>query len=132
MAEAKKRCSEDWLAVYIGLLVFLLSLLVFAGLDALGWALTTSGWPRLATALKPVSPSYANVPAVLSLFLTYLFLLVLTTAGAWGLGANWKRFAKSFTGVFFLSYACWIAGAYARIAATPNQRAAQGKIGRAH
>ena len=126
MAEAKKRCSEDWLAVYIGLLVFLLALLVYAGLDALGWAITTSVWTRLATALKPVSPSYANVPAVLSLFLTYLFLLVLTTAGAWGLGANWKRFAKSFTGVFFLSYACWIAGAYARIAATPNQRAAQG------
>ncbi len=126
MAEARKRWSEDWLAVYIGLFVFLLALLAFAGLDALGWAITTSVWTSLATALKPVSRSYTGMPAVLSLFLTYLFLLVLTTAGAWGLGANWKRFAKCFTGVFFLSYGCWVAGAYAYVAATPNQRAAQG------
>ena len=126
MANGRKHFTEDWLAAYIGLFVFFLSLLVFAGLDVLGWVITTSVWTNLATALKPVSPSYASVTAVLSLFLTYLFLLVVTTAGAWGLGANCKSFAKGFTGVFFLSYACWIAGAYARIAATPNQRAALG------
>jgi uncharacterized membrane protein YadS len=126
MAQARTRCSEDWLAVYIGLSVFLLALLVFAGMDALGWAITTAVWTNLASALRPVSPAYTGLPAILSLFLTYLFLLLLTTAGAWGLGADWKRFARSFTGVFFLGYGCWIAGAYAYIAATPNQRAAQG------
>lgn len=126
MADGKPRFTEDWLAVYIGLFVFLLAVCLFAGVNVLGWAITTSVWSDFSTALKPVSPSYANVPAALSLFLTYLFLLVVTTVGACGLGLNWKRFAKSFTGVFFLSYACWMVGGYAYIAATPNQLAAHG------
>jgi uncharacterized membrane protein YadS len=126
MANTRARLTEDWLAVCIGLLVFSLSLSVFASLDVLGWVITTSVWTDLSVALKPFSPAYAGLSAVFSLLLTYLFLLAVITTGSCALGLNWKRFAKSFTGVFFFSYACWIAGAYARIAATPNQLAAHG------
>ena len=36
--------SEDWLAVCIGLFVFVLSLGLLFGKDVLGWAVTTSVW----------------------------------------------------------------------------------------
>jgi uncharacterized membrane protein YadS len=42
------------------------------------------------------------------------------------MGLNVRRFAIGFTAVFFVSYLCWILGAYAYIAATPNQ---QGNFG---
>ena len=50
-------------------------------------------------------------------------MLVVLLVGAKGLGADLKKFAKGFTGVFALSYACWFMGSWAYIAATPNQRA---------
>lgn len=63
----------------------------------------------------------------MSLFLTYLFALVIMSLGAVALGANLTRFAIGFTLVFLLSYLCWFAGHYAYIAAT-KQQVAQLKI----
>jgi uncharacterized membrane protein YadS len=125
-AARKPLWTEDWLAVFAGLLISALALLFAAGVDVLGWVITTSVWSDFSAALKPVSSAYAGLPAIASLLLTYVFLLAILALGAWGLGADPKRFAKSFTAVFFFSYLCWIAGAFARIAATPNQRAAHG------
>jgi uncharacterized membrane protein YadS len=115
------KLSEDWLAVVIGLFVFLLSLSTLLGGNVFGWAITAKVWTSLSQVLKPVSAGYAGLPGVLSLILTYVFLLVVMGIGAKLLGANLKRFAYGFTLVFFISYACWIIGAWARIAATPNQ-----------
>jgi len=113
--------SEDWLAVVIGLFVFLLSLSTLLGGDVLGWVVTTKVWTSLSNILKPVSGGYADLPGVLSLILTYVFLLALMGLGARLVGANLKRFALGFTLVFFISYVCWMIGGWARIAATPNQ-----------
>ncbi len=118
------RLTEDWLAVCIGLLVFALSLTLLFSVDSLGWAITTSVYTDLGKALKPASKAYANLPALFSLVATYVFMLVVLLVGAKGLGANIKKFAAGFTVVFGLSYACWIVGSWAYIAATPNQRAA--------
>jgi uncharacterized membrane protein YadS len=120
--------SEDWLAVYIGLLVFVLSLGLLFGADLLGWAVTTSVWTSPGKALAPASKYYAHLPAFVSLIGTYVFLLAVLLAGAKALRLNLARFAAGFTTIFIVSYACWFLGNWAYIAATPDKRQAL-KIG---
>ncbi len=115
------RLSEDWLSLYLGLLLFFASLGLLAGTDLLGWAVRTSIWTDLSQALGTVSKTYATIPGPLALVLTWAFLTVLMGVGAKLLGADVKQFVKGFSAVFFISYACWILGSYARIAATPNE-----------
>jgi len=121
-----RRISEDWLAVCTGLLLFLLAFGVFFGADLLGWAVSTSVWKIPAKALGPVSKAYSTLPGPLCLALTFAFLLALMSAGAWMLGAAVRRFAAAFTAVFAISYACWFAGSWAHIAATPDKVKALG------
>jgi uncharacterized membrane protein YadS len=120
------RINEDWLAVLLGLLLFVLSLGLMANADLLGWAISTAVWTDVTTALKPVSKAFGAVPGLVSLLLTYLFLLVVMAAGARALGADVGRFAKGFSAVFLVSYACWILGSWAYIAATPDKLATYG------
>ncbi len=124
----KPGISEDWLAVCMGLLVFVVSLGLLFGIDLLGWAITTSVWTSPAKALAPASKYYAHLPASVSLIGTYVFLLVVLLAGAKALRANLVRFAAGFTAIFAVSYACWFLGNWAYIAATPDKRQAL-KIG---
>lgn len=116
--------NEDWLAVYLGLIIFALSLGTIFGADLLGWSVSTAVWTSLGSALGPVAKGYAGAPGSLYLLATFAFLLVLLSAGAATLGANVRRFAGAFTLVFALSYAAWIAGSWAWIAATPDKRKA--------
>ncbi len=116
--------SEDWLALVIGLFVFVLSLGLLFGKDILGWAVTTSIWTLPAKALAPASKSYATLPPLVSLAATYVFLLVVLSVGVKLLRADLKRFAGGFTVVFALSYLCWFLGSWAYIAATPDKRQA--------
>jgi uncharacterized membrane protein YadS len=108
--------SEDWLSVWIGLLVFVLALGVVAGVDILGWVVTTSVWNDLGKSLAPASKAYAGMGGVASLIVTYLVLLVAMTIGAVALKADAKRFALGFTAVFWISYLCWIVGSWANFA----------------
>lgn len=117
------RLTEDWLAVCIGILVFLLSLTLLFGVDSLGWGITNSLWLNPSKSLAPVSKTYAHLPGLISLLATYVFMLVILLVGAKGLGADLKKFAKGFTAVFVFSYICWFIGSWAYIAATPNARA---------
>ena len=119
---AQTRVTEDWLAVYIGLFVFVLSLALLFGIDLLGWAVTTSVWTTPSKALAPASKHYASLPVVLSLIGTYVFLLIILLVGAKALRADLKRFAVGFTAVFTVSYFCWFLGSWAYIAATPDKR----------
>jgi len=118
-----KRISEDWLAVCLGLFLFALSLASFLGVDALGWAVSTSVWTNPAKMLSPASKAYASLSPYLSLLLTYLFLLAILTAGARALRLDLGRFIKGFTAVFMAAYASWMLGSWAYIAATPDKRA---------
>jgi len=121
MSETKPRLSEDWLAVWGGLLIFALSLGVLGDVDLLGWGVKTQVWLQLAKALSPVSKTYGTLPGPLSLLATYLFLLLATTLGARVLRLPMAKFAVGFTAIFWISYACWIAGSYAYIAATTDK-----------
>ena len=57
----KKALSEDWLALILGLVFFVLSLGVFGGADILGWGIKTGTWADPAKALSVVSKTYAPV-----------------------------------------------------------------------
>lgn len=108
--------SEDWLSLWIGLLIFVLSLCVLVGVDVLGWVVTTSVWTDLSKALGMASKTYAGVGGVGALILTYVALLVVMSVGAMAMKADVKRFALGFTAVFWLSYACWVVGSWANFA----------------
>src|SRR5271170_6800972 len=118
-AAERSRISEDWLAVVIGLGVFALALLSFAGIDALGWIASTSVWTDPGSALAPVSKAFAGLSGGASLLLTYLALLVVLSAGAYALGEDVRRFA--------IAYASWFIGSWARLAVvTPADQAKYG------
>ena len=123
---AAKGASEDWLSVWIGLLIFVLSLGVFVGTDILGWGITTAVWTDLGKALAPVSKAYAGLGGIGSLVATYLFLLVVMTIGAAALKADIGKFVTGFTFVFWASYVCWIVGSWAYLAATADKLKAFG------
>jgi uncharacterized membrane protein YadS len=111
-----KGINEDWLSLWIGLVVFVLSLGVLAGADILGWVVTTSVWTDVSKALAPASKAYAGLGGVGSLIVTYVVLLVAMSLGAAALRADVKRFALGFTAVFWLAYICWIIGSWASFA----------------
>ena len=118
MNPTAKGISEDWLSVWIGLLVFVLALGVLAGADILGWVVATAVWTDASKALAPLSKAYAGLGGIGALIATYVALLVAMTAGAYALKADLKRFALGFTAVFWISYLCWIVGSYANFAVT--------------
>ncbi len=116
MNTSAKGISEDWLSLWIGLAVFVLSLGVLVGADILGWVVTTSVWTDISKTLAPASKAYSGLGGVGSLIVTYVVLLVVMSAGAAALRADVKRFALGFTAVFLLAYACWIIGSWASFA----------------
>lgn len=158
--------NEDWLAFWMAIVLFAISLLSFAGVDIFGWIVSTKEWTKLEKAMAPVSAKLTPLKGEItkiegnkvtikkadgkeetitvkdatglqvgqtyerkglsgfaSLVLTYLFLLVVMGIGASLLGANVGRFAIGFTIIFWLSYACWLIGHYAYIAATDAKKA---------
>lgn len=115
--------TEDWWAVWLGLFIFVLGLVKLSGVDILGWAVKANVWLDISKALSPVSPTFEGLPGVVSLILTFLFLLAITGIGIAAMGGNVRKYALSFTIIFWITYACWIAGNYAYIAATPDQLA---------
>jgi uncharacterized membrane protein YadS len=116
LSESRLVLSEDWLSVGIGLAVFLLALAGLSGTDFLGWVVTTAVWTDPAKALAPTSKIYAGLGGTGALVATYLALLVVLSLAAVALKANAARFAVTFTAVFGLAYASWIAGSYAYLA----------------
>jgi uncharacterized membrane protein YadS len=118
MARRIEGMSEDWLAVFIGLAIFLLSLGAAIGVDALGFAAAPKTWVELGKAIKPAGEGFAALGGFGALLVTFLFVLALMALAAKALGADLRRFALAFTVVFWLSYICWIIGNYAAIAAT--------------
>jgi uncharacterized membrane protein YadS len=115
--ESAPAISEDWLSVWIGLLVFALALASLSGVDLIGWVVTTSVWTDVTKALGPTSKVYAGLGGAGAIVVTYVALLVLMSAGAALLKADVKRFALAFTAVFWIAYASWIVGSYANFAA---------------
>lgn len=120
--EIAPRISEDWLSVIIGLSIFVLGLAALANVDLIGWAVTTTVWTNLGSALGTASKTYASLGGFGALIATYVALLVVLTAAAVALKSDIKKFALAFTAVFWIAYASWIVGSYANFAAvTPAE-----------
>lgn len=115
--------TEDNLALIIGILLFLLGMLNFVGVDALGWSIKTNVWTSLSNILSPATNSYRGLPGVVALILTYMFITTFLSVGVKFMGGDVPKFIKSFTIVFVISFACWVLGSWAPIAATPDIQA---------
>lgn len=123
-AERQTGLSEDWLAVWIGLAIFVLALASLTGTDLLGWVVSTSVWTDPSAALAPAGKSWASFGGIGSLLATYVALLVALSLAAAALRANVVRFALAFTTAFVIAYGCWILGSHARLAVvTPADQA---------
>ncbi|MBB3213231.1 putative membrane protein YadS [Herbaspirillum sp. Sphag1AN] len=109
--------NEDWLALIIGLLIFVLALTGLGSNNLLGWVVTTSVWHDPVGALAPTAKSYAALGGAGALLATYVALLLVLSVSASLLKLNVRRFAASFTVVFALAYLSWFIGNYARLAA---------------
>ncbi|MCP1572463.1 putative membrane protein YadS [Herbaspirillum rubrisubalbicans] len=111
------RFNEDWLALGIGLLIFVLALSGLAGANLLGWVVSTSVWQAPGGALGPTAKSYAGLGGIGALLATYLALLAVLSLGASLLKLRVGRFAAAFTVVFALAYLSWFIGNNAYLAA---------------
>src|SRR5208283_5852734 len=60
-AVERKGLSEDWMSLWIGLFIFILSLGVFVGADLMGWGVTTAVWTDSSKALSPISKSFQGI-----------------------------------------------------------------------
>jgi uncharacterized membrane protein YadS len=118
--------SDDWLAVWLGVIVVALALPAAAGVDLLGWIAAPQVWLEAGKAIHPVSKVYAGMPGPISLLLTYVLILALVAAGAVLQKQNLRAFVGGFTAIFVLSTLCLILGHYAYIAVTPDKRQALG------
>ena len=108
--------TEDLIALVAGLLIFALALPNLAGLDLLGWAVTTSVWTDASHALGTASKTYAGLGGVPALLLTYLALLSVLSVAAAALKVPVARFALAFTALFAIAYASWVLGSFAHLA----------------
>jgi uncharacterized membrane protein YadS len=116
-AAASATLNEDWLAVILGLFIFVLALAALTNTDLIGWVVTTSVWNHLDQALKVTSKSYASLGGVGALIATYVALTAVLSAAAAALKSNVGKFALAFTAVFWIAYASWIIGNFANFAA---------------
>lgn len=115
--------SEDWWAVWLGLLIVFLGFGQVAGLDLLGWAVKFNVWSDVTQAVAPNSKEFAFLGGAGSLLVTYLFVLAITTVGAHFMGSNVRRFVLGFTVLYWVTVAANAAGNFAYLAATPNNLA---------
>lgn len=114
--------SEDWWAVWLGLLIFILGAGQIWNLDLLGWVSRFSVWIDPEQAVQASSKSFGWLNGIESAVITYLFVLVITTAGAYFMGSRVRDFALGFTVMYWITVGTSILGNYAYLAATPNSR----------
>jgi uncharacterized membrane protein YadS len=121
MLEKRSLISEDWLSLWIGLFVFVLSCGLFFGIDVLGWGVKTNVWTDLSKSITSVSGNYSGMPGIVSLILTFIFMLIIVGIGLKVMGEKFTEFIIPFTIIFLISYICWLIGHYAYIAATSDK-----------
>ena len=64
------RLNEDWLAVILGLAIFVLALAGLVHVDLIGWVVNTAVWSSFGQALGPVSKNYAALGGIGALIAT--------------------------------------------------------------
>ena len=120
--------KEDWWALWIGLLIFFLSLPGYYGIYLLGWVPRVSApWLDPSRSIVIVGQAltmtraYQGLSPVLSVLFFYIFLLAILTFAAWLMGHDVRRFMAGFTIMFILTFGFWWLFGYAYFNATPDQ-----------
>ncbi|WP_316977709.1 putative sulfate exporter family transporter [Shumkonia mesophila] len=113
--------TEDWWAVWLGLLMFGVGLLSIWGYDLVGWQLKTATWIEPGKWGVPSSKAYAGLGWFGSFVTTYVVWTVATSVGAYFMRLDVKKYIIGWTVVYVLGWTCWIIGNYAYIAAPVNQ-----------
>jgi uncharacterized membrane protein YadS len=129
--------TEDWWAVWLGLLMFVAGLLTIWGVDLVGWMtkihtweitnlLSDFSWGKL---VAPAGKAYEEMPPFVSLLTTYAVFTILVCIGAYFQRLNVKRFFWGFTAIFFITWSVWIIGHEAHFKALKTtQSVMQSKI----
>lgn len=133
--------TEDWWAVWIGLILFAAGLLSIWGVDAVGWMAKTKTWewtkfwndPNFNTFLKvahgKAGKAYEGWSGFGSLMMTYAVFAGLTTIGAYFQKLDVKKYFLGFTCIFFITFASWMIGHEAHFkAAKTSQSVLQSEI----
>jgi uncharacterized membrane protein YadS len=122
--------KEDWWALWIGLLIFFLSMPGYYGIYLLGWVPRVAApWINPSKSVVVVgqaltmTKAYLGLNPVLSILFFYLFLLAILTIAAKAMGHSARRFAAGFTIMFILTFGFWWLFGYAYFNATPDQYA---------
>ncbi len=128
MAEVNRRwydgmlTTEDWWAVWLGLIMFFAGMLTIWGVDLVGWMAKTKTWEwsrfwddpswgkLLGVAHGKKGKAYEGLHPLAGLIITFLVFAVLTGIGAYFQKLNVKRFLLGFTCIFFITWAAWIIG----------------------
>ena len=107
--------TEDWWAVWLGMILFGAGLLSIWGIDAVGWMAKTKTWEwtkfwsapsfdsLLAASHGKAGKAYEWLSGIGSLFVTYVVFAILTTFGAYFQRLDVKKFFMGFTVLFFIT-----------------------------
>lgn len=104
--------SEDWWAVWLGLIMFAAGLMTVFGVDMVGWMAKTKTWvdPGFKHWLKPAGKAYKDMHPFMSFVVTYAVWTVLTCLGAFFMKLDMKKFFAGWTIIFLITWAMWIIG----------------------
>jgi uncharacterized membrane protein YadS len=114
--------TEDWWAVWLGLIMFAAGLMSIWGLDLVGWMTKTKTWELSAFMADPswgklvggahtkAGQAYEGMGPFTSLLVTWAVFCALTCMGAYFQKLDVKKFFAGFTIIFFITWASWIIG----------------------
>ncbi|PID76795.1 MAG: putative sulfate exporter family transporter [Deltaproteobacteria bacterium] len=115
--------TEDWWAVWLGLIFFGLGLLTMFGVDLVGWiaypkiwafsfpdGATTSKIKEISGSFVALGKGYKGLGVIGSIIVTYLVFTVATTIGAYFQKWDVKRFVIGWTIIYFITYLIWFIG----------------------
>ncbi|MFQ5755884.1 MAG: putative sulfate exporter family transporter [Acidiferrobacterales bacterium] len=107
--------TEDWWAVWLGLIMFLAGFLTIWDINIVGWMAKTKTWVwgdfAWANALAASGKgAYKGMHPLASLLMTYVVFTVLTCIGAYFMKLDVKRFFVGFTIIFAITWGLWIIG----------------------
>ena len=115
--------SEDWWAVWLGMILFVAGLTSVLGFDMVGWMASVRTWSEFSpeNVWRAAGSSYADWSPLASMGMTYLVFTVLACVGAAAMQLDLKRFFLGWTVLFIITWVVWIIGQEAHLKATPNQ-----------
>lgn len=103
--------TEDWWAVWLGLIMFAASVTSLGGFDLTGWMAKPETWVWGDFSLEGIlHSSTAGWHPALSLLTTYLVFTTLTCLAAWMMKFDLKQFFISWSLLFSMTWIIWIIG----------------------